>query len=249
MPLLPSGNGAVLPGGYILRPATAADLPATARAHVRLLPVGLFPALGARFVRRWHRTYLSVPHSVALVVVDPAAREHGVVGFLLGSTDQAAQTAALLGNRRLLLGLAVAGTLALLRRPRLAVQFLRTRAGNWLRRLLRRPAPDPEGPGSAPVTVAVLAAIAVEPGARRHGLGAHLVGHFLQLARRGPADVAELVTEADGGPTFYERLGWEPRGERVTRDGMTVHTYAYQLADAPTASPADDGRTSPTGEP
>lgn len=226
--------------GYEIRPAVPADLASTARLHARLLPVGLFPALGQRFLERWHRAYHRLPYSVVLVAVDPTARGRGVVGFLLGTTDQASHTAALLANRRLLAGLALTGALALLRRPRLAVRFLRTRAGAWARRLFRRSRPGPRSVGpDHHVPVAVLAAIAVHPRARRHDVGARLVSHFLDQAEAGPAGVAELVTRdgPDGAATFYERLGWRPRGQRVTRDGTTVRTYVHPLGGGAVASP------------
>lgn len=240
----PSRNSVVLPGGFVLRPAAPDDLRATAGAHVRLLPVGLFPALGARFVHRWHRSFLRMPHSVGLVVVDPSAPGEQVVGFLLGSTDQAAHTEAVLTDRRVLLRLAWAGFFALLRRPRLAVRFVRTRGSSWLVKLLRRgrPQPAPAVTGR-PAPVAVLAAIAVEPNVRGHGIGAHLVRRFLVEARAAGADVAELVTEAGrGATTFYERLGWRPAGERVTRDGATVCTYHCVLSDLVEQPETDAGR-------
>lgn len=227
-----------LTDGLILRRAVPADLTATARTHVRFLPVGLFPSMGARYLRRWHRTYLRLPAGLALVVVDPASEgeaDGGVVAFLLGTTDQEGHSAALLADRRLLVELSVSGLFALLRRPRVAVHFLRTRGRPWLRKLARtRGAPS----GSAVRTgdkVAVLAAVAVDTGARGRGLGAHLVRHFVAEARNSGADVAELVTvaPADGGATsgFYERLGWRAAGDRRTRDGTTVRTFALPLRD------------------
>lgn len=227
-------SGSKVPGGPIIRAADAADLRATAHAHVRLLPVGLFPSMGERLLRRWHRTFLCPPYGIALVAVDPEACGDELVGFLLGTTDQAAQTDALLRDRRALLGLSAAGLLALLRRPRLAARFARTRGRPWLHKLLRRPrsTAGPLGARSAK-PLAVLAAVAVEGGARGRGVGAALVRHFLAQARAGGADVAELVTvvPAAGGASagFYERLGWCPTGDRCTRDGTTVRTYAYPL--------------------
>lgn len=233
-----------LPGGFVIREAVPADLDATARAHVRLLPVGLFPSMGTRFLRRWHQTFLCPPHGVAFVVTHPSAPGQGVVGFLLGSTDQAAHTAGVLANRRVLAGLIARGTLAFVRRPRIAVRFVRTRGRAWLARLLRRPRPEPAQHGAArPRSVAVLAAISVEPSARGHGLGAHLVRQFLATAWDRGADAAELVTATrpDGAGRFYQRLGWRPAGERVTRDGTTVCTYLYPLRSSGEASSADGG--------
>jgi len=228
----------------VIRSAVSADLRSTALAHKDLLPVGLFPSMGVRFLRRWHRTFLRPPHGIALVAVDQTVQGDQVVAFLLGTTDQAAHTEALLRDRRLLLELAASGSLALLRRPRLATRFVRTRGRPWLRKLLRRRAVDAhpsEAPAGGPV--AVLAAVAVEPGARGRGLGAALVHRFLDEAHARDAAVAELVTvvPAEGGAStrFYERLGWRARGDRRSRDGTTVRTYAYPLRNWPQLPPGD----------
>lgn len=207
--------------------------------------------MGARFVRRWHRTFLDGSYGVTLVVVDPAAPGSGVVGLLLGTTDQAAHTDALLADRRSLIELAWAGALAMLHRPRLAVHFIRTRGRVWAGRLLRRRASSPAHPGAdRPPSVAVLSAIAVEPGLRGHGIGAHLVEHFLDEAQAGRAAVAELVTGAgsDGAGAFYERLGWRAVGDRVTRDGTTVRTFRYALRYEPAEPVADEGTTEGDGQ-
>lgn len=235
------GANTALPGGYILRRAEPADLATTAGIHERFLPVGLFPSMGTRFLRQWHRTFLREPHGTALVVVDSRTSTGEVVGFLLGTTDQKAHAAALMDDDRLLLGLALSGTIALLRRPRLAGRFVRTRSRPWARKLLRRQSSATTGSaGRSDGRVAVLAAVAVESGRHGEGLGTHLVRHFLVGARDAGADLAELTTAAssDGGAAaaFYERLGWRAGEDRQTRDGTTVRTYFYLLRDP---SPAE----------
>lgn len=235
----------VLPGGLVLRTAVPADLRETAGQHVRLLPVGLFPHMGPRFLRRWHRTFLRIAHGIAFVVVDPA-RDQKVVGFLLGSTDQAAHMDALLRDRRSIIELVAAGSVALLVRPHLAVKFLRTRGRAWLRRVVGQRMSVPSGVRvNRPPSVAVLSAIAVEPHLRGQGVGAHLVRHFIAEARASGSAVAELVTEAGsaGAGGLYERLGWRAAGERVTRDGTMVCTYGYVLTDAPPVAGVDDAPT------
>ena len=196
-----------------------------------------------RFLRRWHRTFLRPPYGIALVAVDEAVQGE-VVAFLLGTTDQAAHTDALLGDRRVLLELGASGALALLRRPRLATRFVRTRGRPWLRRLVQRRgvvAHSSEAQDRNPV--AVLAAVAVEPGARGRGLGAALVRRFLAEAGAQDAAVAELVTvvpaEGAAGAGFYERLGWCARADRRSRDGVTVRTYAYPLRSCTQPPPSD----------
>ncbi|MDG4774028.1 GNAT family N-acetyltransferase [Solwaraspora sp. WMMD792] len=216
-----------------MRPAEHADLATTARTHVEFLPVGLFPSLGAGFVRRWHRTYLDSRHGVGYVVTDPTTPDGDVVGFLLGTTDQAAHMAALFADRRALASLAAAGAGALARRPTLARQ-LSSRAVPWARQIAQRrsgqPAPS-DGIAENP-QVAVMVAVAVQPQWRGSGIGAELVRRFVQDAQRAGAAEAELVTPVGsaGATGFYERLGWELGPCWHTRDGDELRAYRQRLA-------------------
>jgi len=216
----------------VVRPAGYADLAVTARTHVEFLPVGLFPSLGPGFVRRWHRTYLDSRHGVGYVVTDPTTPDNDVVGFLLGTTDQAAHMAALFADRRALAALSVSGAGALVRRPRLARQ-LSSRAVPWVRQIAQRrsgqPAPA-DGPGENP-QVAVMVAVAVQPQWRGSGIGAELVRRFVEDARRAGAAEAELVTPVGsaGATGFYERLGWELGPCWHTRDGDELRAYRHRL--------------------
>jgi GNAT superfamily N-acetyltransferase len=225
----------------VLRPAGHDDLHLTARVHVDLLPIGLFPALGTHFVRRWHRTFVDSPHGAIYVVIDPQAPGNGFVGFLLGTTDQAAYTAAVLADPRAMAGLALRGSTALLRRPRLGWHFTRSRALPWARRLFHPRSAVPAAapglkarPGVTPEPVAVLCAVAVRPDRRGSGVGGRLVAHFLRQARLSGATTAELVTAvgALGAARFYERSGWQAGPERQTRDGDLVRTYQRTLHDS-----------------
>lgn len=204
--------------------------------HVHELPHGLFPRLGRRFVHRWHRAHVASSFGVGAV-----ALEDGVpVGFVLGSTDRRAHVAWLLAHRRR--ELAVAGALALLARPVLLAEFLRTRAGRYARRLLgrgSRPAPAPsaggagssEGPVPGEGPVAVLEAVVVVPGARTRGIGTRLTAVVVDAAREAGAARVDLVTKAgEGGAAgFYERGGWQRVGSHVDRDGDEVHTFRLPL--------------------
>jgi GNAT superfamily N-acetyltransferase len=222
-------------GQLVVRPARYGDLRITSRTHVNLLPTGLFPSLGARFVRRWQRTFLDSPYGVGYVVIDSTAPRDGIVGFLLGTTDQAGHMAALLTNRRTMASLAMAGVWALVRRPQAAIRLMRSRVWPWARRLfLGRPAgPVPTGSASSP-QVAVVAALAVHPEWRGSGIGARLVTRFVQHARLAGATVAELVTPtgSTGATGFYERLGWEAGPHHRTRDGDDLRTYRCSLSNA-----------------
>ncbi|MFW6773338.1 GNAT family N-acetyltransferase [Nocardioides sp. CPCC 205120] len=195
-----------------------------AELHVTDLPHGLFPRLGVAFVRRWHRAHLASPHGTCLV-----ARVGGVpVGFALCSLDRRAHVDWLLAHRRRELALPAAA--ALLRRPRLAVDFLRTRGARYARRLAGRGA-RPAAAAAPPTAVAVLDAIVVEEFARGRGVGTALVEAFLRRAVEAGAERAELVTKAGaaGAAGFYERRGWTRTGSHTDRDGEEVVTFRVDL--------------------
>lgn len=217
----------------VIRPATAADLVATAQLHVDLLPAGLFPSLDTGFVRRWHATYLASRHGIALVAEDPA----GDVGaFLVGTVDHRAYMEELVADRRTVARLALAGAAALLRRPHLIGRFVRTRAPRWaLWALLRHDHPPRGGgPSTGDVTAsatALLDAVAVRPGLRGAGLARELVRRFqAETCERG-ADRVRVVTAAGpcGGENFYVRLGWSPEGTYRAWDGGGVRVLSRDL--------------------
>jgi GNAT superfamily N-acetyltransferase len=190
-----------------------------ARLHVEDLPHGLFPRLGARFVRRWHRSHLESPHGVAFV----ALHDGRPIGFALGTTDRPANVAWLLEHRRRTL--VPAALLALTLRPALLSDFLATRAGRYLRRLSHR------GAVEATVTrrpVAVLDAIVVAGEWRGRGIGRSLMSAFLGAVTLAGADRVELVTKHGprGAAGFYDRAGWSRTASHRDRDGDVVHTYA-----------------------
>lgn len=234
-----AGTGASAAGRLVLRGAVPADLEATARIHVRLLPVGFFPALGVRFVRRWHRTFLESPHAVAFVAVEPNAPGDNVGAFLFGSTDEAAHMSALWAERRSVAALTFLAAVSLLGRPGLIRRFVRTRARPWTRRLVRTISTRSTMQPHNDAPVAVLSAVAVEPVFQGSGVGVRLVALFLERADARGAAAAELVTLTGpgGADRFYERLGWSAVGVHTTRDGHTVRSYRYLLASQP-GSPA-----------
>lgn len=236
----------VIAGNVVLRRATAADLDATAQLHIEQLPVGFFPDLGPRFMRRWHRTFLDSPNAVAFVAVCRDGAREDVCAFLLGSTDEAAHMRALLADRRCLLTLASTAALSLLRHPPLAVRFLRTRAGPWTGRFLRTMTTRTVAHSAQvePMPVALLAAVAVRPALRGSGVGALLVELFLGHAYERRAATAELLTSAgpDGAGAFYEHLGWSPGREHRTRDGFTVRSYHHPVVPPGRSGIFFDGR-------
>jgi ribosomal protein S18 acetylase RimI-like enzyme len=227
-----------------IRAATVADLPVTADLHARLLPHGLFPLLGAAFMRRWHATFLAgapvgaasgrdkpTTYGVVLVAEKPDGE---IVGFLVGTTDQAGYVSSVLEHHRR--ALTLAGARAMLVRPHVALHFLRTRSGRYARRLLRTGAArhrhgDDGRHGGTHARVAVVTAVAVTDAARGTGVGARLVADFLTAARAAGAPAAELVTKAgdEGASAFYARLGWTEADVHRDRDGDLVRRFRTDL--------------------
>jgi ribosomal protein S18 acetylase RimI-like enzyme len=206
----------------VVRPMTATDLPVTAVLHRELLPHGLFPLLGDRFVVRWHETFLRSDAAWAAVATRRDSPE--VVGFLLGDIDHRRYLDDVLtGHRRDLLRLGLGG---LARNPRLAGHFLRTRTLSYARRLLRRTPPTAEvRPGTGPT--AVLSAVAVDPAGRGSGAGRSLVEEFGRAADAAGCVKTMLVTRvgAEGAGDFYRRLGWEAGTVHRDRDGHLIQTF------------------------
>ncbi|MBE1489478.1 GNAT family N-acetyltransferase [Plantactinospora soyae] len=192
-----------------------------------LLPFGLFPSLGARFVRRWQRTFLDSRHGIGFVVVDPTAAPEELVGFLVGTSDQAAYATALMADRRTVASLAVTGFAALCVRPRVAARLLRSRIRPWTRRLLHLQTEPGQTRSITSAQVAVMTALAVQPEWRKSGVGERLVAHFVEYVRAAGATWVELQTSIGplGAAGFYERLGWEAGAQRFTPDGDVIRTY------------------------
>lgn len=208
-----------------VRDVDANDLGWTSRLHLQQLPHGFFARLGPRYLRAYHRAFMDSPHAVALVAT------HGdrPVGFIVGPTDAAAHHRYVL--RRHGWRLAFAGVLALVVRPAVAVEFVRTRFRRYLRSFLRASsvtAADKTRPAGKPSrSVAVLTHVAVDPADQRGGAGSALVDAFIRRVRAAGPRRIELVTldGPRGAAQFYERLGWRRTGSSA-RDGSAFVRFA-----------------------
>lgn len=215
-----------------LRPLRPEELRFAARAHAALLPHGLFPRLGVRFLTRYYETFLASPYaftSVALVDDHP-------VGVLVGTLDNAAHYAWVLRRRGL--QLATSALAAMLLRPAVLACFMRTRALRYLRgaaRLARRrPVVAQSGNGrvsDGDARTAVLSHVCVVEAAQGLGVGKALVERFLTAARCAGAGEARLLTLAGraGAGSFYARTGWTHCGEHRGPDGLVFSTYRRRL--------------------
>lgn len=211
----------------LVREAVTADVDATARLHIEHLSLGLFPRLGHRFVSCWHRAYVQSPHAVALVAVERGSDggEH-IAGFLVGALDRLAFQQELLTRYRT--RLAVRAGVALVLRPRVLADFLRTRLRPYLHRLRATRRAPSVPPGAFPAApVADLSAIAVDPVLRRTGTGRILTEEFVDRCTAAGAVRVELVTAADSVASiaFYTSTGWTARRRYDTRDGRALQRF------------------------
>ena len=208
-----------------IRPLDLRLIPAAVRLHRAELPPSFFSRLGPGFLRRYHESFVRSPHGVGLAAVD---RSGDLVGFLVGTLDDAAHyrwAIRSLGGRLL----TTAG-MALVRRPRLASQFARTRLRRYVRGAARLAAAPPS-PSSARGGAASLTHVAVAPRVRGRGIGQALARSFLEQATSGGAARLQAKTLAGPGGAggFYEALGWSRTGQRPDVDGRMHDVYQLEL--------------------
>jgi GNAT superfamily N-acetyltransferase len=234
----------------VIRALGDQDCQVTAGMHHQHLSVGLFPQLGTGFLRRWHHTFVAVPHGHGVVAVDD--RGH-VVGFVLVATCAEEYVEEVLSTQRWQLG--AAGVWALLRRPSVAAAFARTRGRRYARRLVRR---RPAGPGGhattstaavtardeepdVPARTAVVYAMVTAPAVRGRGVGRRMLEDAVEAARSAGAGEVCLLTRDTASSTragpaagagaagFYDRLGWQ-RVRQVARDGAVLTEFRRALS-------------------
>lgn len=210
----------------VLRVMELSDVSSTAELHRAALPGGFFVALGPRFLRAYHRTFLTSPAGVALVA-DVDGRP---IGFLLGTVDEASHYRHVARYERWRLGWR--GVLSLAARPALAAHFIRTRAFRYLRGVLRLSRSSPvEASTVPPPGSGVLSHVAVEPAARGRGAGRLLATAYCETAKAQGACAVRLSAAADNrsAQALYEALHWERGPERTDVDGHEWAQYSLTL--------------------
>ena len=220
---------------------SAHDLPFAVDQHLLHFPDGFFARLGRGFLTEYYRAFLTGPDARTSI-----AEVHGrPTGYLVGVTDPAAHRRHVIQQHGR--ALAVKAVLAMLRRPWLAVRFLRTRSRLYTRKLLpRRTAQcEPTGSPGGPSRTAVLTHVAVVPEAQSGGIGSELIQRFDDQVHAAGGEQLTLVTAAgaDGAGPYYERRGWHVAGERCTPDGLRLTTYTrpVKVRDGrPTARRSDE---------
>lgn len=217
------------------RPMATSDLPFVVDQHLHHFPDGFFARLGPGFLGEYYRAFLTgscVSATIAEVDAQP-------VGYLVGVSDPAVHREHVV--RRHGRALVLKAVAAMLLRPAMGLLFLRTRAGLYARKLLRRrsraEAPADQAP-TAPT--AVLTHVAITPEAQSNGIGSELIRRFDEEAADAGCEQLTLVTAsgADGAGPYYERRGWTACGERRTPDGMWLTTYKRPVGEGTDTYPA-----------
>lgn len=210
-----------------LRLVELGDVGPTARLHAKALPGSFFVSLGPRFLRAYHRTFLTSPAGIALL----AECDGMTVGFVMGTVDEATHYRHVVRRDRTALG--ARGIASLASRPALAGRFVRTRLLRYLRGLVRLSRPSSitcEEAVHLP-TAGVLSHMAVDASHQGEGIGRILLEAFAETAKAQGARTVRLATatDNDGARRFYERAGWQQGDERADVDGRRWMHYSRDL--------------------
>ncbi len=223
-----------------LRDLEPADSTATAALHLEVLHMEFIARCGPAFLRRYHRAWVASPGAIGLA----AENEEGVVvGVLLGATDPAAHTSAMVADHGLALGALLVS--AALRNPKLARELLATRTSRYVggvyRALRRRARPGGVArqaaavPGAQPATAAAtrtgeVTHLLVAPAAQGQGVGRALIeATAAQAAAAGVGELVLVTPPELEARRFYERMGWEAAGEVTSKSGEAFVRFRLAL--------------------
>lgn len=185
------------------------DVATVVDVHLEAFPGFFLTFLGKRFLRQLYFGIVGDPDGIAFVaVVDGRC-----AGFVAGTAVPARFYARLLRRRFLRFAFAAVGPV--LRRPAII--------GRLLRAFSKPAEAAPESSGRAE-----LMSLAVSPRFRAHGVGAQLVGAFVEEARRRGSGQVCLTTDASGNDDvnrFYEALGFSVLRRFTTREGREMNEY------------------------
>lgn len=202
----------------LVRPAALADLERIVAVHTAAFPGFFLTSLGPVFLRAYYRAVLDFDAGCLIV----AESEGRVAGFVAGFSDPRRFYA---GFRRRPLAFALAILAGLLRRPWLGGQII-GRVGSVLRRgrnHRQQPMAD---------TTCELSSLAVDPQARRRGIGQKLVAAFVAEASHRGLEVVRLTTDArDNDPvnTFYATFGFRLVSGGAPADARPMNEYELPL--------------------
>lgn len=225
-------DGHPLPETVGLRLFAAPDAGRTADLHLQELSNDFVTRFGRRFVERYHRAFARSPYATVLVADDYATGR--VVGALLGTFDTPAHYGWLV--RRHGAGLSLWAGVQAVRHPALARDLIKTRAARYTRGLARSltSVERPPKPGDKPEeNPGLLAHVMVDGERRGNGIGLALVRAYENRAKDAGLGRLQLATLADhrGAGPFYEKIGWQYAGEKVSQSDESFSIYTRTLPD------------------
>lgn len=194
-----------------VRPAEAGvrDVPGAARLHHEQLPGSFLATLGPRFLRVLYRRLVLDGSSTVRVV----RADEQVLGFVAGTDDTARFYRTFVrrdGPRAL-----VAGAPGLLRHPVAAWETLRY---------------EPSSTDAVELPDAELLALAVDPTARRHGVGLRLIRALQEDARARRLPGLRVTVAADNAAAIaaYARAGFHPATRIEVHRGRTSEVLVWR---------------------
>jgi ribosomal protein S18 acetylase RimI-like enzyme len=210
-------------GMFQIREMRQQDVGAVAQLHYSCLPDGFFAALGPRFLRRYHATFLS-KSGVAFVAVNDGA----IIGMAVGTSNDGEhyrETVRTQGKK-----LALVAGVSLVTRPKLLAKFLKTRVRRYVRGFRKLSGSGAKKPQAV---TGSLVHIAVSPVARGTGVGKALVEKYVNVVSDRGIARPRVVTKADNtiALKFYESLGWRQAGTTTDLDGNEF--VRFELGNSP----------------
>jgi ribosomal protein S18 acetylase RimI-like enzyme len=200
-----------------VRAASGVEWRSVASLHAGGIEEGFLSSLGVRFLGHLYRRVMRTP-SAFLLVADDGVRP---VGFVAGSGDVARLYRDFVVHDGIVA--AFSAGVRLLRHPRQVTETLGHRNSR----------------GSTAKQGAELLAIAVEPGAQGRGVGAQLVGAFLETVASHGLNGAYVVVGADNTAaiSLYERFGFKTVERFELHAGTTSCLMQWVPLSPPTGRP------------
>lgn len=227
-----------LPPAVSIRQFAPPDVLQTSALHLRALPDDFVTRFGQRFLARYHLAFAESPYATVIVASDYTTGQ--TVGALLGTLDTPAHYGWLVRHHGA--SLALWAVVRAIRDPKLAWDLVRTRAARYIRGIVRSFIPDSgKREKSRDNGVGLLAHVMVADDQRGRGIGSSLVEAYENRARHAGLERLELATLPDsrGAGPFYEKIGWEYGGERISQSGERFALYHRALLDGPRREHSD----------